>query len=378
MKLSLWIALFSCLHLLGTRPALSQKLPMDPEKQLTAIRQALVEATLDRPTKVSTNAWIDEKGQLHESSHFQTDARVRGVRVMAYVQDGSTDEPKAQIQLEDLPWSIRMAKAQSGERCEPAPQQWRQPLVISSQKAPGFSGPELYASTQLLGHIEQSVLQLAEQNGRWSVSQAKAAPLPTYQQYWLGRGEEPTGWHLQLQLLPVQKADATPSLLKTWVGWAIESKSSKWTLKATFGQRSSPSGPIQPIWERQLVIDAKAASDIHPDRWVRQLLPELERVFQQWIPHQAHESACDTVQFSVTRLHHQNWLIQAGAGSGLKVGDRVLVLNASKIPGRLLEPGTTQQLAIAEVIRVGRHQSDLRPLAGAVPQSTGDWIALPL
>ena len=114
MKPSLWVALCACFHLLGPGPAWSQKLPMDPEKQLTAIRQALVEATLDRPTKVSTNAWIDEKGQLHESSHFQTDARVKGVRVMAYVQDGSTDEPKAQIHLEDLPWSIRMAKA---KRC---------------------------------------------------------------------------------------------------------------------------------------------------------------------------------------------------------------------------------------------------------------------
>jgi len=35
-------------------------------------------------------------------------------------------------------------------------------------------------------------------------------------------------------------------------------------------------------------------------------------------------------------------------------------------------------LAIAEVIRVGRRQTELRPLAGTLNPGPGDWVALPL
>jgi len=132
------------------------------------------------------------------------------------------------------------------------------------------------------------------------------------------------------------------------------------------------------IWQRQLFIDATDMARSHPERWIRELLPGLEQQLALWVPQQAHGSNCDTVQFSVTRMSGDKWLIQAGLGSGLKVGDRVLVLNSSRLPGRLLEPGSTQQLAIAEVTRVGRHQSDLKPLAGTSSPGSGEWIALPL
>lgn len=358
--------------------AQAQSAGLDPESQLTAIRQALIEATLDRPTKVSASAWIDDKGQLRETAHFQSDAKIRGVRVLSYMEDGQSGTPKAQIQMENLPWSIRMAKAGKGETCEPAPHPWRQPLVISSQNIGGFKGPELYASTQLLQQIELSFLRMAEQSGRWSVSSSKFNPTDTYQKYWLGRGEEPSGWHLSLQLLPVKNAETQPRFWSAWFASDTSAAPSRWTLQAIFGQRSQTNGPIQAIWQRQLVIDANGAADLSADRWIRQIMNELEKVFIQWLPNQAHDTACETVQFSVTRTNAQNWVLQAGAGSGLKVGDRVLVLNAARVPGRLLEPGTSQQLAIAEVVRVGRHQSDLKPLAGTAAPATGDWVALPL
>lgn len=48
------------------------------EAQLSAIRQAILDATLDRPTRVISSAWVDDKGALHEASHFHSEAKVRG------------------------------------------------------------------------------------------------------------------------------------------------------------------------------------------------------------------------------------------------------------------------------------------------------------
>lgn len=350
----------------------------DPESQLLAIRQALVDASLDKPTKVSTTAWIDEKGQLHQTSHFQTDAKIRGIRVLSYTPEGQNELPRAQVQMEDLPWSVRMARAEQGERCEPAPQQWRQPLVISSKIEAGFSGPELYASQNLLAHVESLTVRMAQQSQRWSVSKTTAVAMDTYHQHWLGKGEEPAGWHLQVQLIPVKSATTLGLSRDRLANWVQGSSKTQWTLKAIFGQRHAPAEPIHVIWQRQLFIDATDMARSHPERWIRELLPGLEQQLALWVPQQAHGSNCDTVQFSVTRMSGDKWLIQAGLGSGLKVGDRVLVLNSSRLPGRLLEPGSTQQLAIAEVTRVGRHQSDLKPLAGTSSPGSGEWIALPL
>lgn len=271
-----------------------------------------------------------------------------------------------------------MARAEQGERCEPAPQQWRQPLVISSKIEAGFSGPELYASQNLLAHVESLTVRMAQQSQRWSVSKTTAVAMDTYHQHWLGKGEEPAGWHLQVQLIPVKSA-TTPWLSRDRLAnWVQGSSKTQWTLKAIFGQRHAPAEPIHVIWQRQLFIDATDMARSHPERWIRELLPGLEQQLALWVPQQAHGSNCDTVQFSVTRMSGDKWLIQAGLGSGLKVGDRVLVLNSSRLPGRLLEPGSTQQLAIAEVTRVGRHQSDLKPLAGTSSPGSGEWIALPL
>ena len=45
--------------------------PLSPQERLDAIRQSLVEASLQTPTKVMTTSWIDATGSLRESSSFK-------------------------------------------------------------------------------------------------------------------------------------------------------------------------------------------------------------------------------------------------------------------------------------------------------------------
>jgi hypothetical protein len=65
-------------------------------------------------------------------------------------------------------------------------------------------------------------------------------------------------------------------------------------------------------------------------------------------------------------------------GSGLRPGDRVLLLNPSQIPSQMLEPGATQHLALAQVVKVGNDQTELQQLAGPALPTQGHWMALPL
>jgi hypothetical protein len=44
----------------------------------------------------------------------------------------------------------------------------------------------------------------------------------------------------------------------------------------------------------------------------------------------------------------------------------------------MLEPGVAQHLALAQVVKVGAHSTELQQLAGPALASHGAWMALPL
>ena len=52
------------------------------EVHLAAIRQAILNATIERPTRVISTAWVDQQGALHETAHFHSEAKVNGIRVL--------------------------------------------------------------------------------------------------------------------------------------------------------------------------------------------------------------------------------------------------------------------------------------------------------
>ena len=70
-------------------------LPTDPRKRLEALQNALVKAAMDGQTRVHTAAWVDNNGKLHENVRINSDMKVRGVRVLNYLQ--AEDGPSAAI-----------------------------------------------------------------------------------------------------------------------------------------------------------------------------------------------------------------------------------------------------------------------------------------
>jgi|GEM_PF-3901786 len=72
----------------GAQTPQPARAPEDPELQLQAIRQAIVGSMGQAPTRVLSTAWVDEKGALHETTVYNTDAKLKGVRVLGYLNDG--------------------------------------------------------------------------------------------------------------------------------------------------------------------------------------------------------------------------------------------------------------------------------------------------
>jgi hypothetical protein len=353
-----------------------QKNPQNShDAQLAAIRQAILEATLDRPTRVISSAWVDNKGALHESAHFHSEAQVRGVRVLSYVQG---DEPVTQVSAEVLPWGWKPVGAD--QSCKAPPRAWRLPLGVQVVVPEGFSGPQLFASQTLLELAQQAWSQNMQASQRWrthNVAQAAPQSDNAYMRALTGQTEERSGWMAEISLQP-----HAPAVARSWteyLGLKDSDPLLRWTLSLRLGQKLSPASRLVPQWQiEQIISIAPMALAQSPTAWAQQMHGLLHERMRQWVAQLDKQTECEPVQFHVRRPGTQSLELQAGFDSGLRPGDRVLLMDPAHVPARMLEPGVAQHLALAQVVKVGPHRTELQQLAGPALASHGAWMALPL
>jgi hypothetical protein len=68
---------------------------LEAEQKLEAIKQSLIDLAVKSNLQLGSSAYLDSQGVLHESSIISSDADVRGIRVLSYVQEGGI--PSAEI-----------------------------------------------------------------------------------------------------------------------------------------------------------------------------------------------------------------------------------------------------------------------------------------
>jgi hypothetical protein len=354
----------------------TQKNPQkEYDAQLSAIRQAILDATLDRPTRVVSTAWVDDKGALHESAHFHSEAQVRGVRVLSYVQG---DEPVTQVSAEVLPWGWKPVGAD--QSCKAPPRPWRLPLGVQVVMPEGFSGPQLFASQTLVGLAQQAWSQNMQASQRWRTHNvAQVAPQldNAYMRALTGQTEERSGWMAEISLQP-----HAPTEARSWTDRLSLSPSApplRWTLSLRLGQKLSPASRLVPQWQiEQIISVAPLALSHSPTAWAQQMQGLLQERMRQWVAQLDRQTECEPVQFHVRRQGTPSLELQAGFDSGLRPGDRVLLMDPAHVPARMLEPGVAQHLALAQVVKVGAHRTELQQLAGPALATYGAWMALPL
>ena len=349
------------------------------DAQLAAIRQAILDATLDRPTRVISSAWVDDKGALHESAHFHSEAQVRGVRVLSYVQG---DQPVTKVSAEVLPWGWKPVGAD--QSCKAPPRTWRLPLGVQVVMPEGFSGPQLFASQTLLDVAQQAWGQNMQVSQRWrthSVAQAAPQSDNPYMRALTGQTEERTGWMAEISLQP-----HAPTVAPSWterVGQGLNLSDSaphwRWTLSVRLGQKLSPGSRLVPQWQIEQIVSIDPMNlSRSPTAWAQQMQGLLQERMRQWVAQLDKQTECEPVQFHVRRQGTPMLELQAGFDSGLRPGDRVLLMDPSHVPARMLEPGLAQHLALAQVVKVGPLRTELQQLAGPALASHGAWMALPL
>ena len=341
--------------------ALPSRSPGTPDDQLQAIRLALVQAVSQAPMQVYNTAWVDDKGALHESTQFHSQAKVRGVRVMAYTAQGQAAPELRAATVSEAPthWATVKGDAQT---CLQAAGRWRMPVDMVVSLDPSLKGRDTQVGAWLAQESAHWWRQQSGHSQRWHWDQAEVRSVSTdasaspYMRVVLGsQSQRQTPWRLHLVL-------GTDGFRVP--GWRVD---------VSFGRTDGSS----PVWQSRVHLPASLVEDRSQQFVGMKTLEVLRHTLSQVRAEVDARGACEPSQFDVAPTA-QGWVMPVGTASGFRAGDRVLVMDRDRLPQRLVEPGALGQLAMAEVVQVHKDRVQLKQIAGPAMPAHGYWVALPI
>jgi len=380
---------------------------LSPQERLDAIRQSLVDASLETPTKVSTTTWIDGQGSLQESSSFKNGMEVRGVRVLAYGRD-ENGQPKAKLQYPTVltpqldapkPGVLKNALKKISNvidnanhivkdlapkglmTAEIAPickvkvgAKLRHVMSFDVQAEPDLSPTLLNALRPML---QSTWIDTVSANGNvnsWRM--VKGTPPPSMSQQMSAYERALTGY--RPDLLPWAAKLSVRAELNEGAGWAglNGGKGPGMVLFLEMQMTEAESQVTSYTFKAQVPVDVETPAWAAP-RITMASLEQIQQVLQE-IRHNAEEwLQCQPINPQVTAANTQVIEINAGELAGVKKGDEWLVANPARFPTELLSKEGAPQTLLAKVQSVSAYNAQLLVLAGPAQAVQPNWRAWP-
>jgi hypothetical protein len=351
----------------------------EPEQLLQAIRSALIDAATDAPTRVVSSAWIDESGALQESAQWHSQLRVRGVRVLSYLEseeDGQPARPRWKVQPFLDP--ATRSGAVSPQECLDAARHWRMPVRFESVVEARVHGPQAAVAALLAQQARQWWARHGAALPRWyaqdgspaaglpvGASGALSSPPSAYQQALFGIAPPPPAARLRLTL----SAGAPPRSLSQ--GAAAAAASMPTTLAAGLVFEDD-TGRL--LWRLDQMLPEAPREAFAGTA----ALGALEQVLQQWRQALTSLAPCDFPRFEARLTGASQWALPVGPPAGFIPGQRVFIADRTRVPERILEPEALGQTVLAEVVSVSGSEVTLRQIAGPALAAGPRWVAWPL
>ena len=326
---------------------------LSPEERLRAIRAAMVEAAMKSNTRVSATSWMDSDGQLRELNRFSSEIKLRDLQVAQYVRDAG-QQPQAEL-------ATTQVDAVQPNRCE-APQAkapLRQVMTVGMNLAAGVPPAQRYQAQQLGLVARQDLMQAASRAQRWRLINTQA-PARVYDRLTHGQGEERVQWHAQITV------NAAP----------LGGVSNDFSAFALSLQVNGP-GQRQAWFAAQEIVVPSLSTQTHgTPKMDNDTQAAIARSVAAIVAQLETQLACEPQSFAVEQADGRLSL-NAGAHAGLRVGDKLMLADASVLPRHTLEPSALDAAVLAEVKSVTPYQADIQQVAGRKQKFNGAWVAWP-
>jgi hypothetical protein len=386
--------------------------PLSPQERLDAIRQGLVEASLQTPTKVTTTSWIDANGSLRESSSFKNGMEVRGVRVLAYGRD-EVGQPKARLQSSAgssaKPANEETSSVKTGSASEAVAElsfkRLLQKLTSASASQEAAKGPvachdqasvslnhlvsldldidpnaNIVVTNSVLGLLQTSWVDSLLPNG--SRGQAKpwravhnlppasmSNKMSAYERVLVSSRPVALPWHANLKV-------RTEVLTSQGLEVPFVHKHPSLALHLDFEMQGTDGQSVKFEDHYSLVIDL-VRHEWAPVQLSSDSRDQIQAQLQTWRTHAEQWLSCQQHTPTVTAVNGKQIEINVGSMLGVKQGDEWLVANPAQFPKELAGKNGAPQTLLARVQSVTPFNSQLVVLAGPVQAVQANWRAWP-
>lgn len=392
-----------------------QTTSLSAQDKLDAIRQGLVEAALETPTRVQTTTWIDANGSLRESSSFKNGMKVRGVKVLAYDRD-EAGQPTAQLELpekhtqqtEEDKKNLSTAWAKLKTLFASGVTKLSQHLVSGNETtntpADTTAMPSGQCEAARVGVDLKHLIHFEMAMDRDVHPSFVQTLTPLLQKNWLSSG--PVGVKTNWKML--QSSAHTPTMASTRTAYETALLSSSvgnvpWVARIISRTDLLPSpglgglrGELGPALVATLTLEIIAKEDVNLSYQESVKLPlevetqawrparislaseqAINRQIQVWSKTLTHWLSCEDIKPTVTAVNQQAISINAGSASGIKRGDEWLIADPRNFPTQLVGKEGAPQTLLATVQSVTSYDAKLILAAGPVNSVQVNWKAWP-
>jgi len=385
-------------------PAFAQSTALTPQERLDAIRQSLVESSLQTPTKVTTTQWIDGQGSLREASSFKNGMEVRGVRIVSYDKDDQGN-PRAKLLYPSTESAIQRANVTG---IQGALQKINKALDKVSDFAKQWTPVELnegktscqIKSGEHMKHVVSLDLDIDPSSNRVVLTSL----LPLVQAQWVktDASNSAHAWRMVNNLPPPSVSQTMTNYERALVShrplslpWHAQLKISTELqegpgIAGLMGAKgpgvlvnlslrlSSPQAPHHVYQNTVSVPVTLESSGWGSNKLQADGVSALQSSLQSW-RHEAEQwLSCQNISApQVTAVSPRQVEINAGGLAGVRQGDEWLIANPAVFPSGLLGKDGAPQTVLAQVQSVSAYQAQLVLLAGPAQAIQPNWRAWP-
>jgi hypothetical protein len=386
--------------------------PLTAQERLDAIRQSLVDASLQTPTRVSTTTWLDAQGSLRENSRFQNNLDVQGVRVAGFERDDS-GQAKARLQFPNNTASANNAVkplnngvTETGLKgaVEKFSKLMAKATDFVKDKSAQATEAEAPACKPKMSEHMNHVIDFGMAIDPSANAVLLQALLPLLQTQWVDNANaagNARAWRAVNNLPQPSMANTMTAYERALIGnrpaalpWQalLKIRTSALPAAGIEGLMGQAGNGVMLNLDFQLVstegqgdkFEESATLQIEVDRpaWsaprvstasmglVQEQLQTWRAAAEQWL-------SCQAINPSVTAVYSQQVQINAGALAGVRKGDEWLVANPARFPAELLGKDGAPQTLLAKVQAVTPYNAQLVVLAGPAQAAQADWRAWP-
>ena len=353
--------------------AAGEPAPAGANARLEALRSALTDKALKAPTRVRSAAWLDESGTLHENLQIHSDIKLRGIRVLSYLEDAGA------LRADLVADAAAALAANNG--CPQALARFRRHAALVETHAPGDASLGYHFLPELADYTAKFLIRVFSQDEGWVVTPAAVAR-SAYERTLLGTDTPAaTPYVMRLSLEALKLPPVILSWAETPVVDLFSEPSRRVPVKPLLlTLRVEERSTGRALWQHEAPFHyPESEADGKRQPLPAGLTQALEHTLLDWRAQMGEALRCEPLQFAVAVPESGELTVHAGSRSGVRVGDHLLLVDRTRVPGSMLEAGALDRAALFQVQSIATDRSVAKRVAGPAPSGrSSDLVAMPL